>query len=530
MAEREWRETSDMRTSVAGVAIVLAVAAVLRFWALGSGIPFAVGTDEPQIMNRVVQMMKAGSLNPNGFFDYPTLYLYVQLVVACVQFVLRASSGVWGSLNQVTADDFYLWARVVTALLGTATVYLVYLIGCRWGARHALLAAGLMAVMPNHVRESHYVLTDVPMAFLTTLAFLLTLRALEKPTLGAFAWAGATAGFAAATKYYGGVMIVAPLLAAGLATGGARPRHQYILAALAAAIAAFLLAAPYTVLDLPGFLNGFGSLSTSLHGRDPNATPGSILYLKHLRGALWMPGMLLLLWGLIHAVVRAVIGPGRPRFILLVVFPIVYFALVSDRTLIFARYLMPLFPFACLLIAIAIVSGVTLLRRFNIPRHVRAGLIVALTVVAILPPAASSLSWDVEHARPSTFDRAYQWIVQNVPVDAGIIIETENLRLPARFRSMHVKRLVDREYGAYVAAKMQYAVLSAPQTNEMFALSPQDPARYPAYRQMLERMSLVAAFKQSSDNFGPDVRIFKLNDDRQDRGALAVEPAGRPGK
>ena len=32
----------------------------------------------------------------------------------------------------------------------------------RWGARHAALAAGLMAVMPLHVRESHYVLTDVP--------------------------------------------------------------------------------------------------------------------------------------------------------------------------------------------------------------------------------------------------------------------------------------------------------------------------------------------------------------------------------
>jgi 4-amino-4-deoxy-L-arabinose transferase-like glycosyltransferase len=93
----------------------------------------------------------------------------------------------------VTADDFYLWGRFVTAVLGTATVYLVYLIGMRWGARHALLAAGLMAVIPNHVRESHYVLTNVPMAFFTTLSFLLTLRALEKQTLGAFGWAGATA-------------------------------------------------------------------------------------------------------------------------------------------------------------------------------------------------------------------------------------------------------------------------------------------------------------------------------------------------
>jgi hypothetical protein len=31
----------------------------------------------------------------------------------------------------------------------------------RWGARTALLSAAMVAVMPLHVRESHYVLTDV---------------------------------------------------------------------------------------------------------------------------------------------------------------------------------------------------------------------------------------------------------------------------------------------------------------------------------------------------------------------------------
>ncbi len=57
---------------------------------------------------------------------------------------------------------------------------LVYRIGMRWGARHAALAAGLMAVMPLHVRESHYVLTDVPVTFFVTLTLLLTLAAHER--------------------------------------------------------------------------------------------------------------------------------------------------------------------------------------------------------------------------------------------------------------------------------------------------------------------------------------------------------------
>ena len=85
--------------------------------------------------------------------------------------------GLWRSLEQAGPSEFYLWGRAVTALFGTATVFLVFRIGMRWGARHALLAAGLMAVLPSHVRESHYVLTDVPMTFFTSLTFLLTLRA-----------------------------------------------------------------------------------------------------------------------------------------------------------------------------------------------------------------------------------------------------------------------------------------------------------------------------------------------------------------
>ena len=151
-------------------------------------------------MSRVVQMMRTGDFNPH-FFDYPGLYFYVQLGVAVLRFLVGATTGEWTALDQVDDGNFYLWGRAVTAILGTLTVVLVYRIGMRWGARHAALAAGLMAVMPLHVRESHYVLTDVPVTFFVTLTLLLTLGAHERERAPSFAWAGAAAGLAAATKY-----------------------------------------------------------------------------------------------------------------------------------------------------------------------------------------------------------------------------------------------------------------------------------------------------------------------------------------
>ena len=67
-----------MRQSALTLAIILALAAMLRFVGIGSGIPFNVGVDEPEIMERAVAMMKTGDFNPH-FFDYPGLYFYVQL-------------------------------------------------------------------------------------------------------------------------------------------------------------------------------------------------------------------------------------------------------------------------------------------------------------------------------------------------------------------------------------------------------------------------------------------------------------------
>ena len=152
MVEREWQEAGDIRPSAFTLAVILVVAALLRFVGLGSGIPFNIGVDEPEIMSRVVQMMRTGDFNPH-FFDYPGLYFYVQLGVAVLRFLAGATTGEWNALEQVDTPDFYLWGRAVTALLGTLTVVLVYRVGMRWGARHAALAAGLMAVMPLHVRE-----------------------------------------------------------------------------------------------------------------------------------------------------------------------------------------------------------------------------------------------------------------------------------------------------------------------------------------------------------------------------------------
>ena len=137
LAPHRWRDLL-----LAG--LIISAGALLRFQHLDSGIPHAIGIDEPQIMERAVAMMKSGDFNPR-FFDWPSLTIYLHLVTASATFLLGAMDGAWRNLNQVGPADMYLYlnGRALTAAFGAATVWLVYLIGCRWGRGHGLLAAGL---------------------------------------------------------------------------------------------------------------------------------------------------------------------------------------------------------------------------------------------------------------------------------------------------------------------------------------------------------------------------------------------------
>jgi hypothetical protein len=387
--EREWREASDMRSSPVGIAVVVASGAALRFWALGHAPVLQPGTAEADIVATVARMLKTGDLNPH-YFACSGFYLYLQLAVAACRFLWGAGHGLWTSLDQPGAADFLLWGRAVTAAFSTATVILVYAIARRWGSRTALLAAALIAVLPDHVRDAHYVLADVPMTFFVTLAFLFTLRAHEKPSPGAFALAGVTAGLAAGTQYSGGVALLLPLAAALVMPAARAWRGRAMLAAVVSCAAVYLLISPYTLLDLPGFLNGVASTPGG-SARALRAGARWAFYAGHVESAVGWPGLVLLGGGTAMAVSRAFAGPGRARSFLLVFFPVAFFCFVGLRADAAARHLLPIFPFVAVLAATSVVSGVSALRRFDMPRLARSLLIATGTVALLAPPLVASV-------------------------------------------------------------------------------------------------------------------------------------------
>ncbi|HET9369498.1 MAG TPA: phospholipid carrier-dependent glycosyltransferase [Vicinamibacterales bacterium] len=499
-----------VRVETLWLAGILLLAGALRFTGLGQGIPYAVGVDEPEIVERAVNMMRSGEFNPR-FFDYPGLYIYLQFGVAVLRFVTGAMSGLWATLDQAPTSEFYLWGRAVTALLGTATVGLVILIARRLGLLAAVAAGLFLALQPMHARESHYVLTDVPMAFFVTLTLALTLRAGDRRTLGAYAWCGVAAGCAAATKYNGGIAMLLPLLALAMQHDHPR-RFASAMVVVGAAGAAFLIAAPYTILDLPAFLNAFGTLSHMYAVGQPPPEPGWLIYLKHLRINLGWPGIIVAIASLGVAVVRTWQAPTSEKITWATAsaFVVITFWLIARQKLIFGRYLLSILPPLAVLMGGAVAWALARLggSRWTASRQAIAA--AALILLIAYQPAATAVGWARLNARVSTEEQLYAWLVEHVPAGSRVAVETFAMRLPPdRWPSSNHPRLIERTADEYAADGYHFLLASSqsfgpPLTNPR----PDDATR--AYRTLFDRLDLVTTLSPSKEHPGAEWRIYRL--------------------
>ena len=476
---------------------MLAAATAARLWYLDAGVPHSVGIDEPQIVDRALRILRTGDWNPH-LFDYPTLVIYLQAMVAILRFLWGALDGQWGSLDGFSIAAVYSTGRVVAAAIGIATVWLTYRLGLELSSRGiALLAAAQVAVRPLHVRESHFILTDVPMTALTTLAVWLSVRAARLGTMRAYGWAGAAGGLAAAAKYNGGLVLVAALAAWLLHERSSPDRMRKLAAIAGGAVLAFLVGAPYTLLDLPGFLDGFAAQFARFAAPARTVDPTWLIYLKHLSppGGRWsvplaVAGMLLLLW-------RPV---ARVRWTPVVVFTLVYFYVLSTHSHVFGRYALPLLPMLCLFTAVA-VSEVAraAAARFSPAAGptARRAIFVAGAILVLYGPSAATVRWLDLQKRSDTRALAADWLKSNTPRGTRVAVENSGPTYldAAGFRVVGTELLLDRPLD-WLRERADYLVISTA-----------DPARYGEY---LNAGPTVFQIGPTPQRWGPPVVIVRL--------------------
>jgi hypothetical protein len=417
----------------AGLALVLLAALGLRLWGLQQGLPFVYNTDEAQhFVPHAVKMFAQGTLDPR-YLANPPAFTYL------LHFLL----GAWyGSGHAVVhaleahPQTVYTLARVAAAALGTAAVWLLYATGARlFGRGTGLLAAAIAAVAFLPVFYSHLALNDVPTLAPLTLSLLGSARVLRRGRMTDHILAGAGLGLACATKYTAGIVLL-PLLGAIAArwrAGGRKAGRDAVLGlavAGASALVLFVLANPYSVLHWSEFRHELAHQSAqSGESQGKLGAPrggGLAYYLWTLTWGLgWVPAL--------AALGGAVVVWSRDPRIgwMLVPAPIAYLIFMGLQGRYFGRWLLPVFPFLCLLAALFAVTVAAwgaraIAARFALRRgrrRLRAGLVAALSAVLLVQGAVYSVHSGLVLARTDTRTITRQWLLAHVPRGAGIVAE-----------------------------------------------------------------------------------------------------------
>jgi Dolichyl-phosphate-mannose-protein mannosyltransferase len=405
----------------AALGAVLVGALALRVWGASHGLPYAFNADEnAHFVPRAIGLY-GHEWNPDYFVN-PPAYTYLLHIVFSAWF-----GGREGVSKLFATDPSEVWvvARVTAAVLGTVSLWLLYLAGSRLlDRRVGLLATALGAVAFLPVFYSHLALNDVPTLLPVCLALYGIAGVLRLGRTRDYVIAGVGLGLACATKYTGGIVLL-PLVAAAAAQAavpGAVPLAvRGLLVAAGAALLSFVAANPYAVLDFPAFWDGITHQSSAAGGE----TQGK-LGLTHENGFfyyLWS-----FTWGLgwvpLLAAIAAVplLWRDERRLVwLLVPAPLVFLFFMGTQERFFGRWLIPVFPFMCILASYAVLDLAD--RAARLRPVLRPTLIAAGAVLLCAQGFVYSLHIGQVLSNADTRNMARDWLIEHVPPRTKIVVE-----------------------------------------------------------------------------------------------------------
>jgi len=306
---------------------------------------------------------------------------------------------------------------MVSALAGTASIYLVYRISrLFYSEKTGILASILLSLNPLHVLHSHYATVDIFALFMTLIAVYFICRYYIDSKRASFLYACFALGLAAATKYYPLVFFANLLLIPLFKKEKITKRLLFLyLCGAGVVISGFILGCPYSVLDFPAFSARFSTIFTNVVKPESlNPFKNALLIVSYIYRNT---GIVIFTSG---AAVLLFAFRKREDFFLLT-FPVVFFIFSLGFKVIGAHYIFPLYPFLFILAASGLenVSNTTRVARFT--RDTLFYLASALFIAVSLP---SIIQIDRVLTQRDTRLTARDWVLSNVPKKSMI------LRLP----------------------------------------------------------------------------------------------------
>ena len=406
------------------------IALLIRLWGIGFGLPQEYHIDE-HFYYPYAWIMGQGQLALPDQAHGPSLYLGLLLLgqkSMQLMFFPGMSNTDFGALRATNPWPFLLSARLISALAGALTIPIVYLLARRFRDQiFGIVAAAIMTGLFFHVRDSHF---GVPDSFTTLFAAAtgwLALRAYQTRRMRDVVWAGMAAGLAAGAKYTTVVVVVTVLMTALLIKNTWPRRLTLLIIAALGVLLGFIIGYPNLLINPPIFIKDisflFVRVGEGFEGWRIVPDNSAVFYLDTLVWSIGVAAIILAVVGVCAAIVRR-----HAEGLILIVFPIAYFIIMSMSQGHFGRYLLPILPFLVVLMVDAGWHMIPNLIRGAVRHSPRAsrlaqpiGLVLILAV--FLPNLANSLRADWIMSQADTRTIAKQWIESNIPAGARIAVE-----------------------------------------------------------------------------------------------------------
>ncbi len=231
-----------------GAVLLLALVMRVSFGSVGLD-PWRFWDERHSVRNVEAVLFNSGLEPQNGFY-LGLNHLPPAALIYASQGLYQSLDIEWFSVYEERARwinrKALLLCRLLQAVYGTLSIWMIFLIGRRlYSAETGLLAALLLCAVPMHIKLSGIFKPDIMTVLMTLVAFYLTIKAIDRPSFWRYLHVGVAIGLATGAKYTG-IPSALPLASVTLADHLFDLRRwRWLAAAALASVGTFILFNPY---------------------------------------------------------------------------------------------------------------------------------------------------------------------------------------------------------------------------------------------------------------------------------------------
>lgn len=364
------------------------------------------------------------------------VYLYVLAVEYAIYFVIGYIAGWFSSIHDFSVkiardlEPLLLMGRGTSVILKAITVWIIYKIGHRiHSAGAGFIAALFLSTTATVIRQAHYARTDTMLVFLMvcTIYFIVSIFQDETLEWKHYAFAGFLSGVAIQCKIQGVVLFAPALIVHFMKREKTVPIIRHFISMRVWIFLLFIVLGlisgnPAIVIAPVKFIVGIMKLGSVYSKAINYFVPENIGYIAYIPAFLKNMGNLL---GITVTISLAwvMIKSKRNKVYLIVVSYIIVFYIIlgGSRYNVIYEYMLPLYPFLYICLAIFLIDAVEWL----VPnKSSRKYLIIILCLILLSYPVKRSTAYVIAASQKNTRVTAKEWIEKNIPFHSKIIMDS----------------------------------------------------------------------------------------------------------